>query len=357
MFANNPRIVTDGLFFCMDANDRESYPNKFDINTGWTDYNSSQAYYTIVAKDEVIIKDTSTNWIGRFGPDTVTAGDWTVMFDYQVESGGSSHTFAIDNDGQNDNLFNTTITATTTKQSFHKTVAITGTGSVYLYIRQLSTGNGDITISNYRLTQAKWGDMLGDNDFTLYNQPDFVTSANGICNFDFDGTNDYAQCVNSATSGNFPIAGEPRTIEVWFTKNNDSSSNAHKGLFGWGLSDYSRAYFLEHNYNEAFLYCYGSADLGPTGGTLVDDQFYCMAAVWDGYISYLYMNGVELTNEVVGGNTSTAPMDTYGGYGPKIGRDGSYNSGYISVARVYNRALVAAELLQNYNAQKSRFNA
>jgi len=69
------------------------------------------------------------------------------------------------------------------------------------------------------------------------------------------------------------------------------------------------------------------------------------------YYNTLYKNGVSLTYEVV------TNMDTYGGYGPKIGHDGGYNSGNISVARVYKRALTAPELLQNYNAQKTRFNA
>ena len=42
-----------------------------------------------------------------------------------------------------------------------------------------------------------------------------------------------------------------------------------------------------------------------------------------------------------------------------IGRDadhnGSYFNGRIAIVQAYNRALTAAEVLQNYNALKSRF--
>mgnify|MGYP003660654238 CR=1 FL=1 len=57
-FHNNPRIVTDGLVLCADANARSSYPDApatrgGDINTGWQDYGSNQANYVVLGKDSI----------------------------------------------------------------------------------------------------------------------------------------------------------------------------------------------------------------------------------------------------------------------------------------------------------------
>ncbi len=39
-FHNNPKIVTDGMVLCADANASLSYPDAYDINEGWVEYNS-----------------------------------------------------------------------------------------------------------------------------------------------------------------------------------------------------------------------------------------------------------------------------------------------------------------------------
>ena len=196
---------------------------------------------------------------------------------------------------------------------------------------------------------TKWYDLSGKgNHFDLINGPTFSTDSNGVKHITFDGGNDYGNCVRNAGGADFPVAAEARTVEAWFTKNNDSSSNAHKGIFGWGASDYEDAYFLEHNYNQAFLYCYGSADLGPTGPVFTDNKFYHIAATYDGVISKLWLNGALLTSE-------TRTLSTVDSDVPTIAHDGGYNSGYIDMVRVYTRVLTRAELMQNFNAHRARF--
>jgi hypothetical protein len=55
----------------------------------------------------------------------------------------------------------------------------------------------------------------------------------------------------------------------------------------------------------------------------------------------------------VGTNTNGISIGVYGGFN---GVRGYYYNGNISSVKVYNRALSASEVQQNYNAQKSRFN-
>ena len=67
----------------------------------------------------------------------------------------------------------------------------------------------------------------------------------------------------------------------------------------------------------------------------------------------LYQNGVAIatTNGLVGNISSTTANLT-------IGNDSANEpfNGSTANIQIYNRALSAAEILQNYNAQKSRFN-
>jgi hypothetical protein len=87
----------------------------------------------------------------------------------------------------------------------------------------------------------------------------------------------------------------------------------------------------------------------------------CM--VWDGNLttspgSAIYVNGINvpISYRVNGSGTRTSDA----GYPITIGH--SYNgspvgmSGGMGIAMIYNRQLSAAEVLQNYNAHKSRFN-
>jgi hypothetical protein len=67
-----------------------------------------------------------------------------------------------------------------------------------------------------------------------------------------------------------------------------------------------------------------------------------------------YMNGV--LKKQVSGQSSVSVADIQGGL--TIGRNNSsrYTNGKIAACQIYNRALTAAEVIQNYNAQKNRFN-
>jgi hypothetical protein len=65
------------------------------------------------------------------------------------------------------------------------------------------------------------------------------------------------------------------------------------------------------------------------------------------YINGVLKNSVNAVNFVSWRRSGTNP--------PNITAGSSAGSGIISSFNVYNRALSAQEILQNYNAQKSRF--
>jgi hypothetical protein len=181
----------------------------------------------------------------------------------------------------------------------------------------------------------------------LVNNGNFVTLINGVgYNVDslsFDGVNDYV--LFSSTSLNlYPI-----TLSFWATPGGDvinkyvaSSLNGYRVSFGTGgISGY---YFKSgSNYTLNYDNSYGSGTLGVFSyGTMTVDATGVK----------FYING-----QLVGSNswTGTAgPSTTTEDF--KLGvYSSAYRTGNIAQVSVYNRALSAAEIQQNFNALRGRF--
>lgn len=95
----------------------------------------------------------------------------------------------------------------------------------------------------------------------------------------------------------------------------------------------------------------GTWRLSPTTTTTID-TWQCVATSYDGADITIYKNGVS------GGSTGYVGSTTTDGNGFRIGRrwDSADNfPGDIHVVQIYNRALSASEVLQNFNAMKGRF--
>ena len=81
-----------------------------------------------------------------------------------------------------------------------------------------------------------------------------------------------------------------------------------------------------------------------------------IVCAYNGSTKTIYVNGVLAASTSCTGtpstNTNGISMGVYGGYN---GGRGYWFSGQIAISRVYNRGLTASEILQNYNATRSRF--
>jgi hypothetical protein len=90
-------------------------------------------------------------------------------------------------------------------------------------------------------------------------------------------------------------------------------------------------------------------------GQIPNNAFSHLVGTYDGQTSRAYLNGVEIWSTSQTGTIPDADyyIGTYGG----APVDGVHNfNGYIPIAKIYNRALSAAEVKQNYNKYKTRFN-
>jgi hypothetical protein len=100
---------------------------------------------------------------------------------------------------------------------------------------------------------------------------------------------------------------------------------------------------------------WNSTQAAVNGTSTLINQIYHIIATYDGSQMKIYQNSVltGIANSALGIGSSPSFNLAIGGMGfdPAV-----YNlTGNIYIGRVYNRALTAEEVLQNYNATKTRF--
>ena len=87
---------------------------------------------------------------------------------------------------------------------------------------------------------------------------------------------------------------------------------------------------------------------------VVNGQWHHIVGSWDGSTKIIYVDGILRNSVSKSGNlvtqTTGAAVGRFGGTST-----GYYFGGYIPKVALYNRALSAEEITQNYNALKSRF--
>jgi hypothetical protein len=94
-----------------------------------------------------------------------------------------------------------------------------------------------------------------------------------------------------------------------------------------------------------------------TTGTLLINTWYNLVGNADSSAVRMYVNGV-LSNSSTGiSGTIVNNANSIIGWGidPRFATGGRFFNGSIANAAVYNRTLSASEILQNYNATKTRF--
>jgi hypothetical protein len=178
------------------------------------------------------------------------------------------------------------------------------------------------------------------NTGTLTNGPTFSGLNGGA--IVFDGVDDYViSSVNSGISGT-----ASRSICAWAKFNNISSSV----VCGIGDAAVDNNLFeLQAYQNKMIGHPYGSAIFSQT--TLSTGVWYFAAYTYDGTTCKLYLNGILEASE----NRVLTTINTPFSLGKKGFNPNSNMNGSISNAQLYNRALTQQEILQNYNATKSRF--
>ena len=365
-----PNIITDGLVLSLDAANVESYapagtiPKKSEsIASAWTDSGGSQAYYTVIGDDDITLT-SGTGWYGYFQSTVATTGYYTVAFEYSNDTPGSeASNFVIDNDGIMNNTYNTSLQATTTVQTFTKTVNVTSTGTSQMFIRR--TGAGNIKVRNYRFYKSDsagnslvWHDVSGNGiDMDVKGSPSFSTNNSGY--FHLDGVDD------RVISDNHSIISDIRgdfSVGMWLKFGGTSSS--HHIPFWISDSNGNGFVYIElgSNYGYLGVATETKARNGYVSGANINDNN------WH-YIVVTRSTGASVVIYKDGTSQTVTTQDMYGSWNIGSGGDmsvgvgmdngsiysSSYYEGNCSFITTYNRVITATEVLQNYNAHKARY--
>jgi len=189
-------------------------------------------------------------------------------------------------------------------------------------------------------------DISGNgNNGTLLNGPVYVKDNLGVLSF--DGTNDFIDLTNKsvAVSGN-----GARSIFCWV-----KSTTGGRCIVSTGTANNSQAFNLV---------TYGSSKVGvmgynydfypTTGANIFDGNWHFVGATYNGAGTLItYVDGIQ-DNISTGRTYSTTGQNNFIGKSNHVGSEFYWN-GNIAQVSIYNRALTAQEIQQNYNATKSRF--
>ena len=207
---------------------------------------------------------------------------------------------------------------------------------------------------SYPGSGTTWSDISGfQNNGTLVNGPTFDSGNGG--SVIFDGTDDYSNILNNST-----LNSTSGTVNVWFyntgtyltsnlsteiiSKHDIASSLNGYGIYlyrssgnivcGTYIKDGSTNWFIDHS-------------------AISSSIWYCATMTYKSNdIISIYLNGISPVSRSISTiSISSQPL--------RIGlSNDSYWSafnGRVASTQIYNRALSAAEVTQNYNALKGRY--
>jgi hypothetical protein len=198
--------------------------------------------------------------------------------------------------------------------------------------------------NSYVSGSTAWRDLSGNNrTFTIVNSTTF-----GGNHIELPGSGSRIQLVE-----NFDWSAIPFTLSSWINMTDQTYPSVYD-LIQAGNGHLSLNAASTPNLDIRITA--GGGVSVVSGGTILLNQWYNLVATREGNNYKLYING-----SLVGTGTSSvlvydANMKGVNiGYSPDVDAVTRTMNGKIGNAQIYNRALSATEIEQNYNALKSRF--
>lgn len=197
---------------------------------------------------------------------------------------------------------------------------------------------------SYSGSGTVWRDLSGNNNnFSLVNGTSFSNQNQG--SFLLDGSNDVISISNPI---NIPNINSSFSADIWF--NTYTTSSTRQILF---CGSDGNSFQIEIRSNTLRMGNWG-------GGILVNSNitpsiftwYHCVVST-NGTINSIYINGNLINSNSGGAQSGTVSRIVMGSY--LLNGVSEQFNGLISNVKMYNRALSASEILQNYNATKGRF--
>jgi len=202
--------------------------------------------------------------------------------------------------------------------------------------------------ASYPGSNTPWYDISGNaNTGILTNGANYSTDGNGSINF--DGNNDYVDFSDSTSTIMLPTSG--LTISAWF-----KTSTANRWLVDKSVGTIGSGYCLIGSGAGTLFFFVNSVSVN-TSNTVTGGTWLNVVGTWTRSTQMvIYRNAVA-----EGSRTTSVPASINNpSYAMQIGtrsrtfREDFWN-GQIAQVIFYNRALLADEVTQNFNATRPRF--
>jgi hypothetical protein len=385
-----PNVVNNGLILSFDAASRKSYnPN---LVTTFGSFNYSFNNQTIPTQLDfapdgsyVLCKHDLTGASSPFMnvrvATPISTGTYTISAWVKGTTSFSGAFAYIGETPGSSGAASTTINVTTVWQRFSFTLTITTAqtnGRVQIFF---STQGNDKIISVYGVQMVRGSDALdyypnsgnnGNSLFDLSGRGNSGTLSNGVGyssanagSLVFDGVDDSIQFGGSARYFTSYVT-QQITIETWvyfpssltwsngfygniITRGNYGGSH---GLFRTTVNNQISAWFRQTG---AFV---GGGQVESLG-TITRDRWCQLVAIWKNPGSALYIDGrLASQNSTALVDVNAAATDDFWYIGLNTaasGNQGNFFNGNQANIKIYDRALSAAEVQQNYSANYGRF--
>lgn len=213
-------------------------------------------------------------------------------------------------------------------------------------------------IRSYSGTGTSWIDIsANNNNGTLVNSPTYNSS--GYIDFNY-ATSQYVSFA-SASSIQF-LNRSPYTLEAWIYPTRNPGALNYTGIFdredtSTGFRDGYNLFFLGSASTTTYFYSERFVAGTNTSVGYVTDQsttvnvWQQIVATYDGTTLSMYYNGNSVGTPV----TTTGNISNTSKTLTLAVRGGQYFGGRIANAKIYNIGLTAAQVAQNFNAQRGLF--
>lgn len=184
------------------------------------------------------------------------------------------------------------------------------------------------------------------NNGTITNGPAYSINQGGI--FSFDGADDYVTFGNPSSL----VFTSNVSMSLWI-KGDINSQNPSANIYPFAKED---AYGIKVSSGTSpgagMIVRIGGNYSTCAGSNVLDGKWNNIVVTYDGQGLRSYVNGVlDSQNLSVSGNLDAGGGVTYGAWTTGYG----FFNGYLSDAKIYNRVLTPSEVMQNYGAQRNRF--
>ena len=374
--AQSPKIVTNGLVMYYDmANNQKSWkgaPTTNLVNPSWASWSvdgsgqGSIGTRTITTPYECLISDTAANTRQNIYVTGIAASTtYTFSVQYKKQFGAPTLRFQLQayNGGS---YISTMIFATTAQlglsdiegwQTAKYTVTTpAGTTQVLWFMQDgddYTTYTHSFMLANPQCEQQSFAtpfvagtrsntqaivDLTGNNTVAATS---LTYAADNT--FSFNGSSDYIFMNN-----NTALDTQTPTVDVWI-KTNATTQNGF--WFEKGSVNTQYALFQEGTQIQWRMGPLGDSISYATASSINTAGYFNVVATRESGNQRLYINGVNVAS-----GTQTGTLST-NSYGMNIGRhsSGYYYNGRLPMVKVYNRALTAPEVQQNFNAHRGRY--